>query len=140
MKIDENLNKNIYTILLKFYENQDDLQLSYYTYETVMDKKEVISLYKSQNYIDNLKETLEGMKGLQIYEHIESFNSKYIRRILYKDDESKQEKEKEKERKEKKGKGKDEEKDKEKDENEEEEKKKEKKGKGKNEKKRKRKR
>ncbi|KAG4090081.1 hypothetical protein H8356DRAFT_644162 [Neocallimastix lanati (nom. inval.)] len=55
-----------------------------------MDKKEVISLYKSQNYIDNLKETLEGMKGLQIYEHIESFNSKYIRRILYKDDESKQ--------------------------------------------------
>jgi len=80
-----------YEILSKLYElytSQNVFQLSNYTCETAIDKDEVISLNKNQTYVDNLRDSLRGMTDLQIIDRKESFNFKYIKRILYKENES----------------------------------------------------
>jgi hypothetical protein len=82
-KKDEILSK-----LYELYTSQNVFQLSNYTCETVKDRDEVISLNKNQTYVDNLRDSLRGMTDLQIIDRKESFNFKYIKRILYKENES----------------------------------------------------
>ncbi|ORY85212.1 hypothetical protein LY90DRAFT_499142 [Neocallimastix californiae] len=80
-----------YEILSKLYElytSQNVFQLSNYTCETAIDKDKVISKYRNQAYVDNLRDSLRGMTDLQIIDRKESFNFKYIKRILYKENES----------------------------------------------------
>ena len=82
-KKDEILSK-----LYELYTSQNVFQLSNYTCETAIDKDKVISKYRNQAYVDNLRDSLRGMTDLQIIDRKESFNFKYIKRILYKENES----------------------------------------------------
>jgi hypothetical protein len=80
------LRNKIYTKLYKLYEEYSDFQVNCGTFSTVVDKKKVISQNKKGQYVKNLKGTLGKVDKIEFVEENSKIN--YIKRILYKDNES----------------------------------------------------
>ncbi|KAG4086760.1 hypothetical protein H8356DRAFT_1281987 [Neocallimastix lanati (nom. inval.)] len=85
----EKLIDKIIQTLLKFYENKGYIRKKRNTCSTVVYKEQVISQNKNEQYVDNLRDILRDVAELHFDEIEENLKFEYIRRILYKDNESK---------------------------------------------------
>ncbi|ORY82743.1 hypothetical protein LY90DRAFT_697405 [Neocallimastix californiae] len=82
------INEEIFTKLSSYYEDQGDFQIMCSSCSTVMEKKKVISRSKNEKYVDKLRDLLRELNKFKFDKVRENSKSKYIKRILYKDNES----------------------------------------------------
>jgi len=75
--------------LWNYYTNEGDFKYKSGTSYTIVDKKRVISRSSNGKYVDNLKKILSQVGELEFDEVRENSKSNYVKRLLYKDNESK---------------------------------------------------